>query len=991
MHKKPIQAMQLLESMRLSMPDVTAMQRMSQMQGGGSFTLPKGPEEVVRTLCQVAPDAGRPPPEVVGAALKAAGLPATDENLEKALREAKGCAPSSEDMIAARMAAEHYGAQPSGFGTSSSSIPPTAGSGYCAAVGSTSRPSSGPKPEDVIQALLQAAPGLGQPPPEVVGMALRQAGVSVNEDTARRALAASGDRTPSQHAIRMVLAAGCLYKTILLSEELNCRCSGGPTDAAVGDFTKEEWLAGAALARLVNGSGHLHWRFARTGWLVGSMSLEHMDEALLEFAQSGWIPPAGILFWHGLCRKVLMQSMSFYRAWAKLLEADGRNQNAYIKAILQAGLALTTYFLAKDPKEPTYEQERQVAMLQRSVIAANSGSASNPCTCQLFYQSMLRQAVNFWKSSFKPQHVRQGPSGDEHHDAALELLVQRVSPCTILEEHSWSLFVPPDEALLLPQDDPLSGVFACLPKRIITLTVCGQYWLYKHDAPKARQYFFEASKMLIFSMDCFDGALHTFDERKENTHLLTVPELFAYLGRVDPKASPYVGWTGEMKVSSGKWPPDVGQQRSLTPSLSQNAATFPPLCFGVNGTLHLRVEGLSGKKLHLYDFTGTWSLLPAFPLASLASPMKFLGTRAVLIFVDNPSWTTLGHCIHHLTAVAYATLGLALAHGGVEEMLKLRKTLQLYLYFPRKGLLDAGFQVNHFNQVQSVMLPWLQMLSDQPPVLMSDLPDSINSSALPRPLQVAGRQIVCHQGGFWTSRHSRLKAEELEAFVQVASSFPWPGRSEEEVLHDVWGHDGFDPLADPCVRRQARCVRVLIVRRGQAAHGRRSLVNLADALTWISQTYPANEVRVATIEMEKLSLGEEIAVAKLADIFIGSYGSGMWWPIFMAPNSCVVWLTPHVHMWFLEQRSIDLSTPHWSNSGSLEYENLRPLRHVVVRGALPPEGTLGHFQLSLDEERSNHLAFQTLDIFLDLPKFGIAFSEAVAKCLFRSCVPLGAG
>eukprot|EP00913_Durusdinium_trenchii_P025354 g23803.t1 len=91
--------------------------------------------------------------------------------------------------------------------------------------------------------------------------------------------------------------------------------------------------------------------------------------------------------------QVLIQSMSFYRAWAKLLEADGRNQNAYIKAILQAGLALTTYFLAKDPKEPTYEQERQVAMLQRSVIAANSGSASNPCTCQLFYQSMLRSSL----------------------------------------------------------------------------------------------------------------------------------------------------------------------------------------------------------------------------------------------------------------------------------------------------------------------------------------------------------------------------------------------------------------------------------------------------------------------------------------------------------------------------------------------------------------------------------------------------------------------
>eukprot|EP00913_Durusdinium_trenchii_P025353 g23802.t1 len=162
-------------------------------------------------------------------------------------------------------------------------------------------------------------------------------------------------------------------------------------------------------------------------------------------------------------------------------------------------------------------------------------------------------------------------------------------------------------------------------------------------------------------------------------------------------------------------------------------------------------------------------------------------------------------------------------------MLKLRKTLQLYLYFPRKGLLDAGFQVNHFNQVQSVMLPWLQMLSDQPPVLMSDLPDSINSSALPRPLQVAGRQIVCHQGGFWTSRHSRLKAEELEAFVQVASSFPWPGRSEEEPWSAMESKHMKHMLVT--LKALARCVRVLIVRRGQAAHGRRSLVNLADALT----------------------------------------------------------------------------------------------------------------------------------------------------------------
>lgn len=156
MHKKPIQAMRLLESMRASMPDVAALQRMDEirengrraaafgapkrsptprfcwfsmvfqwvfhrsLRAGASFTIPTGPEEVVRTLCLVAPDAGRPPPEVVGAALKAAGIAATEENLTRALREAQGSAPSDEehrdgwggrcveDMRLARTAAVQY-------------------------------------------------------------------------------------------------------------------------------------------------------------------------------------------------------------------------------------------------------------------------------------------------------------------------------------------------------------------------------------------------------------------------------------------------------------------------------------------------------------------------------------------------------------------------------------------------------------------------------------------------------------------------------------------------------------------------------------------------------------------------------------------------------------------------------------------------------------------------------------------------------------------
>ena len=77
-----------------------------------SFSIPTGPEEVVRTLCLVAPDAGRPPPEVVGAALKAAGIAATEENLERALREAnEGRAVSSEDLRLARQAAVQYSSE----------------------------------------------------------------------------------------------------------------------------------------------------------------------------------------------------------------------------------------------------------------------------------------------------------------------------------------------------------------------------------------------------------------------------------------------------------------------------------------------------------------------------------------------------------------------------------------------------------------------------------------------------------------------------------------------------------------------------------------------------------------------------------------------------------------------------------------------------------------------------------------------------------------
>eukprot|EP00931_Biecheleriopsis_adriatica_P007982 TRINITY_DN109222_c0_g1_i1.p1 TRINITY_DN109222_c0_g1~~TRINITY_DN109222_c0_g1_i1.p1 ORF type:complete len:498 (+),score=112.68 TRINITY_DN109222_c0_g1_i1:27-1520(+) len=68
------------------------------------------PEEVVQFLrAATGPDAGNPPPEVVGVALKRTQIPATEENVARALREAFGREASAEDVATAIAAAEAEG------------------------------------------------------------------------------------------------------------------------------------------------------------------------------------------------------------------------------------------------------------------------------------------------------------------------------------------------------------------------------------------------------------------------------------------------------------------------------------------------------------------------------------------------------------------------------------------------------------------------------------------------------------------------------------------------------------------------------------------------------------------------------------------------------------------------------------------------------------------------------------------------------------------
>lgn len=79
------------------------------------------------------------------------------------------------------------------------------------------------------------------------------------------------------------------------------------------------------------------------------------------------------------------------------------------------------------------------------------------------------------------------------------------------QERTWDVFVPPSSVLFFPEEDQLTGVYNCLPKRIITMAVCGQrrcarggcvrdrYWLYKREKQKAQRHFYEASRMLVLS------------------------------------------------------------------------------------------------------------------------------------------------------------------------------------------------------------------------------------------------------------------------------------------------------------------------------------------------------------------------------------------------------------------------------------------------------------------------------------------------------------
>eukprot|EP00439_Symbiodinium_sp_Y106_P053495 s1813_g7.t1 len=570
---------------------------------------------------------------------------------------------------------------------------------------------------------------------------------------------------------------------------------------AVPEEEEVEYVRGMsrALQSIENASGHLHWRFVRTGWLLGSISAEHLGPALLRFVSAGVIGEVAISMWQGLCLQALSQTRAFYTVWLNLLQAVGFQDQPteYGKRMWETGSAMSTYWLRKEATQPTYLQEQQLAILFRSVVAINSGAAASPCTCQLFYYSLLRESVTFWGVYFKPRTTELGSSGDDAWNAQMDTLDEKLSPCQLMKVSP--LFLVPFQELVMPEMDQVMGDFACLPKRIVTAIVCGQYWMHRGEPATAKECFNAASQMLVMSMDCFDNALQSFiSEEVPNSKWLQFQELYAYMSQVDAAVRPFHVPRNLIPKSAAMVNREP-QPRSLRIPVEHSVMSLPPLCLHANSSeLHLRVQGIpEEQKLFIYDFAGAWSLHRVHLLRSLDfQSMGYAGHKVVFIGADVPAWTNLGHALDRLVAIVFGTYRHAYLSGGMAKVLQLRESLEVHVRFSAQDSRDLGFEVNHSASVwqPSVMLPFITLFSSRPIRLLPELPaDRVNASALQSLTQASNRGNSCYAGGFWCSRNGPLTAPELRLFRVVAAQFPfWGGRSKQ------------DPRAIMCLMRKSR-------------------------------------------------------------------------------------------------------------------------------------------------------------------------------------------
>eukprot|EP00929_Paragymnodinium_shiwhaense_P071467 TRINITY_DN36322_c0_g2_i1.p1 TRINITY_DN36322_c0_g2~~TRINITY_DN36322_c0_g2_i1.p1 ORF type:complete len:510 (-),score=118.68 TRINITY_DN36322_c0_g2_i1:106-1635(-) len=193
----------------------------------------KTPEAVVKKLAELAgPDAGEPPPEIIGTALRSAGIPATAENAARALQAVAdlglGPAPTMEAIAAAVAAANPMSAAAMASAAASGAAAPGLAGGMPAAApagmagmggapGATfGTAGSQLTPEDVMRSLLAAAgPGAGTPPVEVIQQALTSMGVAATEENLQRALKFCAEPQPAESQMQMQLTPEDVMRSLM--------------------------------------------------------------------------------------------------------------------------------------------------------------------------------------------------------------------------------------------------------------------------------------------------------------------------------------------------------------------------------------------------------------------------------------------------------------------------------------------------------------------------------------------------------------------------------------------------------------------------------------------------------------------------------------------------------------------------------------------------------------------------------------------------------
>eukprot|EP00929_Paragymnodinium_shiwhaense_P075853 TRINITY_DN38840_c0_g1_i2.p1 TRINITY_DN38840_c0_g1~~TRINITY_DN38840_c0_g1_i2.p1 ORF type:complete len:835 (+),score=31.53 TRINITY_DN38840_c0_g1_i2:158-2662(+) len=772
------------------------------------------------------------------------------------------------------------------------------------------------------------------------------------------------------------------------------------------------------IQKLVNDSGHLHWRYERLRWLAGDVfvgstfpeSLRALADDKLEDIQ--WRKCSNP------CAARLALAAEFYLAWIVMysaLEMQGqhkREDDAMHRIFPALFTHYREYLFLKPANEPLFLQEAQFATFSHMVRAVLSGVHSHCCVCLFSNRDFLFVSSQHFQRFFRHDHIRPGPSNDPERDALLKAhRTQDYTGCNWNDHPAYQQFFPDAphlSQLFMPDPDQIRSNAGCYPWRILSALVCAQCAMLYGETVVAMGYFEAVQFLLLLSVDCFDSATEV---HREASRAPTALDIFAYMGRLDvsvaparvlspcarfyspwPKIQPqgdlrFSDWTRSVPVDGAFVNPGgplrkAMSSRAMALDRMKRTASLPSLCLSHTGQLSLLTNGLANKQYYIFDWTEPISLVPVTTMTPSAT--RSSSERAIIVRVDVQSWSNLGHAFMFLIPLLASVYKSLYERKGLEAVWHQRHQHRLYIRMPR----DLAKRLRDKPKACAIC-QWFSLLSSQPativPLLTSDA--SVDHDVLPDGVILADKDsATCHFANTWVGATppQGARRDDVTFFVKMAQSFP-PWQVENgPLLHRVWGLHDSPSESDPCILPGSSCLRVLAVQRGAGvALNARRVHNLDQAIAWIGEHYATDVVRTATVQMEQFSIAEEIALARHTDVLIGAFGSGMWWGIFLPENACIIWLYPHLYLPGLKtHRDLRYSgevgkVPLWHRRSYLEYSDLRKLWHVQIFGQ-PASGDLpGRFSSSPSEETDNGMSYMDLDVIIDLGRFEAAFRGVV--------------